>query len=347
MHILVDISHPAHVHFFRNAIDIWKTSGHDMTIVSRDKDMTLGLLDQYGYKHTCLSKAKRGILGLTYELLEHEGKLYRMFRHDPPDIFLEIGGTFIVHVAKLFKKPSVVFYDTENATVSNAITYPFATYVCTPSCYQGKVGRRHVTYNGYHELAYLHPSRFKPDPTVLKELGIKKDEVFSILRFVSWTAGHDIAQKGFSFQGKIRIVKELKRYGPVFITSEASLPKELEAFRFPLSPTLIHHAMAFSSLYVGESATMASECSILGIPAVFVSPVGRGYTDEQEKEYGLCRTISDKEEDKAIDLAINLIGNKEIKGQWQEKRRRMLNEKIDVTAWMVQFVERVLKNQDQ
>ena len=342
MHILVDISHPAHVHFFRNALNLWEKRGHRVSIVSRDKDITLELLDKYGYQHTCLSKARKGILGLAFELLEHEGKLYWMMRNDPPDIFLEIAGTFIVHAAKLLKKPSVVFYDTENATISNAITYPIATAICTPSCYQGRVGKGHITYSGYHELAYLHPARFQPDPEIINKLKIPQDKPYTIVRFVNWEAGHDVAQKGFSLQGKIRLINELNSFGPVFITSEAPLPRELEGFRFPLSSSLIHQAISFSSLYVGESATMASECCILGVPAIFVSPVGRGYTDEQEKEYGLCYTISDKEEDKAIFLALELMRNKS-KEQWPMKRAKMLQEKVDVTQWMVQFVEELVK----
>ena len=344
MHILVDISHPAHVHFFRNAIKLWQNNGHRITIASRNKDITIRLLEEYGFHHTCLSKARQGIVGLAFELLEHEGGLYRLLRHAPPDIFLEIGGTFIVHAAKLLRKPSVVFYDTENATISNAITYPFATAICTPSCYQGKVGRRHITYNGYHELAYLHPIRFSPNPTCLTKLGVKQVDTFSIIRFVNWSAGHDVAQKGFSLQAKIRLVKELERYGPVFITSEAPLPSELRSFRFPLSSSLIHHVMAFSTLYVGESATMASECSVLGVPAIFVSPVGRGYTNEQEKKYGLCYTISDKQEDKAIYLANQLMQNKMLKKQWQQKRQKMLQDKIDVTKWMDHFIEQFVVN---
>ena len=153
-----------------------------------------------------------------------------------------------------------------------------------------------------------------------------------------------MAQKGFSLQAKIRLVKELERYGPVFITSEAPLPPELRSFRFPLSSSLIHHVMAFSTLYVGESATMASECSVLGVPAIFVSPVGRGYTNEQEKKYGLCYTISDKQEDKAIYLANQLMQNKMLKKQWQQKRQKMLQDKIDVTKWMVHFIEQFVVN---
>ena len=33
-----------------------------------------------------------------------------------------------------------------------------------------------MKYNGYKELAYLHPSYFKPDQRVLKKLGVKKED---------------------------------------------------------------------------------------------------------------------------------------------------------------------------
>lgn len=340
MHILCDISHPAHVHFFRNALDSWQKRGHKVTIVSREKDITLELLDQYGYPHTCLSKARSGLFGLGLELLEHEGRLYRMMKSNPPDIFVEVGGTFIVHAARLLKKPSVVFYDTENAKISNTITYPFASAICTPVCYQGDAGPKHVRYEGYHELAYLHPNHFTPDKNILEQLELTPDDSYFVVRFVGWAAGHDIAQRGFSTEGKLKLVKALERYGRILITSEGPLPNELEPYRLPLPSSLIHHVLAFSTLYIGESATMASECVVLGVPAIFVSPVGRGYTDEQEQKYGMCFTLD--EENKAIQTALELINRPNLKAEWKKKRHHLLTEKIDVTDWTVRFVEELV-----
>ena len=42
-------------------------------------------------------------------------------------------------------------------------------------------------------------------------------------------------------------------------------------------------------MVIGESATMASEAACLGIPAIFISNTGRGYTTEQDKKYGLIK----------------------------------------------------------
>lgn len=338
MHILCDISHPAHVHFFRNAIDSWQDMGDRVSIMARDKDITLQLLDEYGYEYRCLSRARRGLIGLGLELIEHEGRLYRQFWRDPPDVLLEVGGTLIVHAARLLRRPAIVFYDTEHATLSNAITYPFASAICTPACYQGDIGAKQVRYEGYHELAYLHPNRFSPDPAVLTEIGLNPGDPFFVIRFVGWEASHDVAQKGFSYAGKLKLVRELEQYGQVIITSEAPLPGELKPYQIRVAASNVHHLLAFARLYIGESATMASESVILGTPAIFVSPVGRGYTDEQEQGYDMCYTISDKAEDKAIAKALVLVKRPDLKETWQKKREKLLAEKIDVTAWMVDFV---------
>lgn len=337
--ILIDITHPAHLHFFRPAINIWRARGHELILIARDKDITLQLLNEYGYSYQCLSQAKKGILGLATELFEHEGKLLGVIRKTKPDVMLEIAGTFIVHAGQLTRTPTLVFYDTENATFSNAITYPFATQIITPGCYKHDLGKKHVRYNGYQELAYTHPNHFTPNPHILTDLEIDPHERLFVVRFVAWEAGHDVNQSGFSLDGKRTLVKELSKYGRVIITSEKRLPPDLESFRMRISPTKIHDVLAFSSLYIGESATMASESAILGTPFIFVSPVGRGYTDEEEKKYQMGYTLKPTEENRAIEIALQIAQMENSRSEWQMKRQKLLSDKIDVTFWMVNYVE--------
>ncbi len=340
MKLIIDISHPAHYHFFKNAIAGFKKAGHSVLIVSREKDITLELLDSAGVEHVLLSKHKPGILGLAVEIWVHEKRLLREIKKFRPDALLQIGGTFIVHVGKITGTPSIVFYDTENATLSNAITYPFADVICTPAAYKHDLGRKHVRYEGYQELAYLHPNWFSPDADILKEAGLRRDETFSLVRFVGWSSAHDINANGFSPEGKLRLVEELLRFGKVFISSEAQLPAELERYTLNIPKSKAHHLLAFASLYIGESATMASEGAMLGCPAIFVSPVGRGYTDELEKKYGLVVNFIKTDESLAIDAAVRLLATSGLREEWQAKRKKMLAEKIDVSAWIVEFVEK-------
>jgi uncharacterized protein len=338
VNIIVDITHPAHVHFFRNAIDEWRIHGHKVLIVSREKDLTLPLLEQFGYQFTCLSKARKGIIGYSFELIEHESKLFKLARNFNADVITSIGGGIMVHAGMLLHVPTIVFNDTEHARLSHIISYPFATKICTPDCYMDDLGKKHVRYAGYHELAYLHPIRFTPDEGVLKEINLSVNEQFYVVRFVSWGAAHDVGLQGFSLEGKRELVKRLERYGKVIITSEGSLPQEFEPYRISLSPTKIHDLLNYSTLYIGEGATMASEAAILGTPGIYVNPLRLGYLKEQEDKYGLVHHLPD--ERKAINLAVKLASNPNTHSDYLQKRERLLVDKIDVTAWMVEMIEK-------
>lgn len=338
MRILVDISHPAHVHFFRNAISLWQGHGHTVMVVSRDKDLTCDLLQRYRIPSKVLSKARTG-LGLIGEMLVHIGRLLPMARAFRPHVMLQIGGTFIGPIGWLTRTPAWAFTDTENAALSNLITFPFVDKIFTPQCYSLDHGTKHLRYSGFHELAYLHPNRFQPDPSVLGAFGLKPSDPFFIVRFVGWQSAHDICQKGFSPSNKIQLIQELAKHGKVFVSSESPMPDPIKQYASAIPVEQIHHFMAFARLIVGESATMASEGAVLGTPAIFVSPTGRGYTDVQEKTYGLVFNFEDSDQDATLDKVKTLIERPHPGNHWQKKRQRLLEDSIDVTGWLVSLVE--------
>lgn len=339
MKVLVDITHPAHVHFFKHAIWAWQDRDHEVFITARDKDLTIKLLDHYGFKYVNLGGVQRGLWGLCKELILREQRLYPIMQQVRPDLLVAVGGTFIVHVGKLTRTPTIVFTDTENATLANMITFPFASVICTPTCYEGRVGKKQVTYEGYQELAYLHPNYFSPNPSVLSQLGLRETDSFCVLRLISWGAGHDVRDHGFT---DVRAaVQALSQYGRVLITSEKKLDAEFETFRITAPPEQIHHLLYYARLYMGESATMASESAILGTPAIFVSTSTRGYTNEQGKRYGLVYTFSDPKtaQQDGLEMAMQLLGDEDVKHKWRMKRDVMLRDKIDVTKFVVELVE--------
>lgn len=340
MKILIEIGHPAHVHFFRNAIAIWHRQGHKLLVVSRDKEMTNQLLDAFNIEALCLSKAGHGVVGLFKEMLIRDCRLLKSARLFKPDVMTSIGGTWISQVGKLINTPTIVFYDTENATISNALTYPLASTLCTPKCYQKdtRLRTKHLRYPGYHELAYLHPSRFTPDDTILTKAGIKKTEPYFVLRFIAWEAGHDISEKGMPLEKKRNLVSLLSQHGRVFITSEQDLPPDLSHYSLKMPPEKIHHLIAFSTMVVGESATMASEAAVLGVPSIFISDTSRGYIDEQEQVYGLVYRFTNNQFDACRSRILALLAEKNLRKSWQARRKRMLEDTIDVTSFITDFV---------
>ena len=339
MNILFDLNHPAHVHFFRNAIDKLRTQGHRIHVTAREKEMTTTLLNRFDISHEVVSRMGSGMFGLARELVIHESKLLRLLIKHKIDIVLAIAGTFMVHACKLLRIPAIVFYDTENAKLQNALTYPFATKIYTPVCYTGDIGPHQVRYQGYHELAYLHPDYFTPDPGILNQLGVAAEERFSLLRFVGWGATHDVGHSGLTPALKRRAIDAFARFGPVFITSEKGLPDDLKPYALPIAPDRIHDALFYASLYYGESATMASESCVLGTPAIYIDNAGRGYTTEQEKLYGAVfnytESLSDQEA--SIEKGIEILQDTASKQKWAQKRIQLLDHTIDVTDMIVRI----------
>jgi predicted glycosyltransferase len=339
MRVLVDIIHPAHVHFFRNPLKLLRARGHDVLVTSRMKECAVELLDQLGIEHRSISAQEgKGVLALGRELLVRERALRRIAKSFRPDVMAGIGGVFIAHVGAASGIPSLAFYDTENATLQNAITYPFASCVIVPECYGGWVPRsRHIRYAGYHELSYLHPAYFEPDRVRALANGLAANGETFLVRVVSWRASHDIGERGWSPELLDAVVAQLSQRGRVLVSAEGALPERHAALRYPGAASELHHVMAFCRALVGESATMASEAAVLGVPAVYAAATGRGYTDEQERRYGLVRNVKE--------LAWTAIGPaleallRHPASHWQLQRRRLLQEKCDVAAFVADCIE--------
>ena len=339
MRILIDILHPAHVHFFRNFYTEMQERGHALCITARAKECSLDLLERYNLPYKVISRQGHGTIGLIGELIQRSYRLTRVMRQFRPDVMTGVMGPSIAIAGKLYGVPSVIFYDTEFAIQSNWFAYPLAHSVCTPDCYQDEVRGTHRTYPGYHELAYLHPSRFEPDRHKLAGFGLKGGEPYSIVRFVSWAAVHDRRELGLSVDQKRALVDLLEKRGRVLITSEGPLPGDLESRRLVGPVEDVHHLLAFAQVVVGESATMSSEAAVLGVPAIFIAKTGRGYTQEQERRYGLVRHFTEDRFDVAARAIEGLFNGEQSPDFGSRARERLLAEKIDVTQWMIDYFE--------
>ncbi len=339
MKILVDIGHPAHVHFFINPIKIWRSKGHSVVITSRKKEIATDLLDELDLQHHVLSShpGSGGLLRLLRELIKRNLSLLSFVRREKPDIMVGIGGVNIAHVHLLTRIPSIVFYDTENATLSNFITYPFTSLVTVPECYKTWLPPWHMRYPGYHELSYLHPNHFTPSRAKALEAGLSPQGNTFLIRTVSWQASHDVAERGWSEELLVKTVQYLSKRGKVIVSSEGTLPEEVKDYAYAGPLANIHHLMAFSKLFIGESATMASECAVLGCPAIYAANTGRGYTDEQEARYNLVKNVRTLSWP-ILRQAMGSMLSKE-RSFFERNREQLLSDKIDVAAFVAHLTE--------
>jgi predicted glycosyltransferase len=342
MKIIVEIGHPAHVHHFKNMIWELKKKGHEILVCAVDKEVSLDLLDAYGFKYEVLGVNRgKGIIGKIPFFLESELKMFSIARKFKPDMFISRGSPFSAHMSRLFRSSSISFNDTEHSTIVDSIVFPFMDAILTPICFKRDLGAKQIRYKGNHELAYLHPDYFSPNPGTLQEIGLTENDTFSVLRFVSWEANHDVGQTGLTLETKREAIRILKEYGRVMITSEKPLDAEFEQYRVSVSPEKMHDLLYYATLLYGESATMASECAILGTHSIFCDFAGRGYTDEEEEKYDLVYNFKlDKGgQASSIEKVSELIRNPSLKEEGRKKGEYLVKDMIDVTAYMVDYVE--------
>ena len=123
----------------------------------------------------------------------------------------------------------------------------------------------------------------------------------------------------------------------------------------------MHHVMAFASLYIGDSLTMAAEAGVLGVPFVrFNDFVGRiGYLRELEDVYELGYGIhasalpadspirrndgspqpSGVEELYKRVEALVAMPSEQRRVLWSARRNQMLNDKVDCAKFLTWFIE--------
>lgn len=337
MKVLIDIGHPAHVHLFRCFAHCLEQRGDEVLFTLREKEFELELLRAEGFQFCSFGKKYKSRIGKLWGLLKFDFLEWRACRRFRPDVLLSHGSMYAAHAAWLYRKPHISFEDTYNMEQIR-LYEPFTAAVLTGNYPHPVISRREVHYAGYHELAYLHPSRFFPDKKVLEELGLKEGDRYVLLRFVSWNATHDAGHKGMSLENKRRAVVAFSKRARVFISSEKELPEDLEPYRLPTAPERIHHVLAFASMVFGESATMVSEGVCLGVPGVYLDNTGRYYTTEQEKKYGMCYTFREGPEDQERAIA---KGEEILSGDsdYQARHNALMADKIDVTGFLLDFID--------
>lgn len=335
MRILIDIGHPAHVHLFKNFACELINKGHEILFTCREKEFEKDLLKTLGYNFISFGNKYKSLTGKIKGLLIFNYKMLKVALKYKPDIFLSAGSMYAAQIAFLLNKPHFSFEDTGNMEQIR-LYLPFTKIVFSPNELPEKLGNKQFRYRSYHELAYLIPKYFTPSEEIYKYLNIDQNVKFAILRFVSWDATHDIGQGGFKSKHKDEIVEYLSSNYKLFLSSESVVPERFKKYLLKIPPDKIHDAMAFAEIVVSEGATMASEAGVLGTPAIYVNSLRRCYNEDQER-YGLV--FNYQSSNGVLDKIKQLNELPDKKMKFQRRKEKLLNDKIDLTSFLVWFIE--------
>lgn len=346
MNILIQLSHPAQFHLFKNMAHELVLHGHTVHFVIKTKDILEDLLRDSGllYCNILPQSHRHSLIGMFVDMFVRDYRILKYAIKNNIDLFLG-SPVEMAHIGWLLHKSRINFGEDDASIVQPYIKLlkPFAqTYLSPSSCDMGSLESKTIHYKGYHKLAYLHPHRFSPDKQVVAQY-MNPDEPFFLLRFAQLNAYHDIGSHihGFTTEVAQKLIDVLSLYGYVYITSERELEPQFEKYRLRINPLDIHHVLAFSSLYIGDSQSMAVEAAMLGVPNIrFNDFAGRiGVLEELEHKYHLTRGIPSDKPDELISVVKDWLARPALKQECQACRQKMLADKIDVTAFFTWFIE--------
>ncbi len=343
--VLIYLGHPAHFHLFKESIKNLKEESINVVIVIKSKDVLEQLLKDSNLSYINVAEnnnrkaGTKGYRAFASRLL----KLAKIIRTTSPSLLAGSAAELTV-LGKLFRIPSYVFFEDDFEAVKSfaKIAGPLATRLVAPNCCSAwKWNHKKVGYNSYHELAYLHPNHFTPDPEKVKSIFDLTKKNF-ILRFAQLTAYHDIGKSGITTDIAQRLINLLLPHGNVFITSERELEPEFEKYRIRISPLDIHHALYFADMYIGDSQTMTAEAAVLGTPAIrFNDFVGElSYLEELEHKHHLTYGIKTNAPAKLLEKVQELLSIPNLKQEWQSRRTKMLGQTIDFSVFMTEMIKK-------
>ena len=346
--IAVFLGHPAHYHMFKNMTAALEKEGVEVDYLVKRKDVLEQLVRESGHPYYMVRSKERtakGKLGLMWSLLSMELKVTVYIVRRRPRLLI---GTYAPVISHLTGVKMIVCCEDDTAVVPRfaRTSYPYADAILAPVyCDGGRWDPKMTKYCGFQKLAYLHPNQFTPCWEVVAPKLRQPQRPYAIMRFSQLKAHHDNGVGGISNQLALSLIALLAPYYDVYITSERPLPKDFEPYQLDIDPMDLHHWLAFASFYIGDSQSMAVEAAMLGIPGVrFSGFAGRiGVLEELEHHYGLTCAVPATQPQQLLDKVKELIAQPDLRDTFQRRRRLMLAENIDVTAFFTKVVEDYLK----
>lgn len=319
MRIIFELNHPKHYYQFKYVIRTLKDNGAEIFVLARDKDVLLNVLKEEQVPYEIFGVHKNNIIGKLFS----SGSIFHNYRkivkRINPDIIISKASLYGTLTAKISGIKSIIFPDSEVVALTNKIVAPLASMIITPEPFALDYGKKHHRIKGIFEDCYLSPSILNIDASVPAKLGLETP--YAILRFVGWSANHDINNNGFTDDQKSTLAEALSLHLKVYISSEKPMPENLQKYKLSIPKAKIHDVLAGATLYVGDSQTMATEAALLGTPAIrsnsFVGDNDMSNFIMLENKYQLLYNVKDFE--RVMDLALDMSENSK-KEEWKQKR---------------------------
>jgi predicted glycosyltransferase len=333
MKVLLDFHHAADINFFKNAVSILKRDyGCEFIFIVQPRGRLISIFEKEmgDAPFTRIGKYRASLFGKMFGTAEWCTSILSYLRKEDFDIATAVGGVGLCYVTSLLRKPSVIFDDDIEYKLGFYPYKPFATRIVLPQSLPIK-GKNIVKYNGFKELAYLHPNYFKPDIGALQEYGIAEHRYV----FIREVSSSSLNYRDLKAGQLADVCSHLRDLGLDVLLSleDKSLRRQFETKCQTLNEPVkdIYSLLHYALFTISSGDTMARESCLVGTPVIYTG--GRKMSVNQEL---VVKGIFFEENDKQTILSlVDKVIKVNIKQETQRIIQKALAEEWEDTTQVI------------
>jgi predicted glycosyltransferase len=299
--VWIDIDNSPHVPFFLPIIAELKAQGVEVTLTARNMYQVVELLEFF---HLPCK-----VIGRHYgknKVLKVAGNCLRALELVPtaagsrPNLAISHGSRAQLLISKAMRIPTMMLHDYEHSTKTGFIESDWVMMPdVIPDGAMSKKRNRVLRYPGLKEDVYV--PGFRPDPSLLSQLGIASDELVVAVRPPATEAHYHNPESEVLFAETMRFLSSIPKVRAVTLPRNGRQGKQLQAdwpdliadgrMLIPSSPVDGLNLIWFSDLVVSGGGTMNREAAALGVPVYSIFRGKIGAVDRYLAEQGRMTLI--------------------------------------------------------
>ena len=294
--VWIDIDNSPHVPFFLPIIEELKKQGVELLLTARNIYQVVELLDFF--------QLPCQVIGRHYgknKALKVFGNLLRVIELAPtasgsrPDLAISHGSRAQLLLSKAMGVPTIMLHDYEHSTKTGFIESDWLMMPdVIPTGAMSKKQDRVLRYPGLKEDVYV--PGFRPDPSILSQLGISPDELVVAVRPPATEAHYHNPESEVLFAETMRYLASIPKVRAVTLPRNERQSAKLQAewkdiiadghMLIPSSPVDGLNLIWFSDFVVSGGGTMNREAAALGVPVYSIFRGKIGAVDRYLAEQG-------------------------------------------------------------
>jgi len=268
MNILFDLVHPADVNLFKNAITILAQRGDKVFVAYRER----GILEKIakselpGFDVIRLGKHKKSLAGKIFSVPFREFQCFNYFRKNKIDIVVCQGLTCGI-ACKLLSIKILHYDDDSEYKLTFYLGKLLANIDLMPDFMPGN-GRNIVKHKGFKELAYLHPTYFKPNVRSLADYNVNPSGYVFIREISNVSVNYQHPRVDLNAIVDYLVSRNLKII--LSIENKAEVDKYADRCIILKEPVPnLHMLIYYAKFVISSGDTMAREACLMGVPCIY------------------------------------------------------------------------------